>query len=193
MIVRAKVIADLPAEPIPVFGPSAGAAAYRRDLLLELEGFDPAYFAYLEDADLAWRARMRGARAVWVPRARVRHRVSATAGRASPFQRRLLARNRWRFLWVCWPAPLLRRYLPWILAYDLGALLYGAATLDLHLLRGRLEAWVSLRDWTPRRRQVQATLRVPLSALERWLAPAVPPWRELLQRRRRRRLESGSA
>jgi len=39
-----------------VFGPSACAALYRRDMLNEIGLFDESYFAYYEDVDLAWRA-----------------------------------------------------------------------------------------------------------------------------------------
>ena len=47
-------------QPEEVFGACAGAALYRRDVLLELGGFDERYFAYLEDVDLALRLRLAG-------------------------------------------------------------------------------------------------------------------------------------
>ena len=48
-----------------VFGASAGAALYRRELLDDIGLFDERFFAYLEDVDLAWRALVGGmARAV---------------------------------------------------------------------------------------------------------------------------------
>ena len=46
---------DAPAE---VFGPCAGAALYRREMLAETGFFDPDFFAYYEDIDLAWRCRL---------------------------------------------------------------------------------------------------------------------------------------
>jgi GT2 family glycosyltransferase len=48
---------DTPGE---VFGACAGAAMYRREVVLSLGGFDERYFAYLEDVDLALRMRMGG-------------------------------------------------------------------------------------------------------------------------------------
>lgn len=48
---------------------------YRRRLLTELDGFDERFESFLEDSDLALRALERGAKAVWAPNVRVRHRV----------------------------------------------------------------------------------------------------------------------
>jgi len=67
-----------------VFGPCAGAAAYRRSALTELsEGgavLDPDLGMYCEDVDLNLRAWRRGLRTVFEPRAVVYHRLSATGG-----------------------------------------------------------------------------------------------------------------
>lgn len=56
-----------------VFGASGAAAFYRRKMLEETkagdEYFDEAFFAYREDADLAWRAQWMGWRCLYVPEA----------------------------------------------------------------------------------------------------------------------------
>ena len=53
-----------------VFGPSGAAAMYRmaflRDVAIDGEIFDEDFFSYREDADLAWRGRLFGWRAVYV-------------------------------------------------------------------------------------------------------------------------------
>jgi GT2 family glycosyltransferase len=51
-----------------------GAMLIRRDLFLEVGGFDPDYFAYFEDVDLGWRLWLLGHRVVYAPRAVVYHR-----------------------------------------------------------------------------------------------------------------------
>src|SRR5204862_304740 len=60
-----------------VFGASGAAAFYRRRMLEEVradqEYFDEAFFAYREDADLAWRAQWLGWRCLYVPEARGFH------------------------------------------------------------------------------------------------------------------------
>jgi GT2 family glycosyltransferase len=67
-----------------VFGPCAGAAAYRRSALEALaeDGrvLDEDLVMYCEDVDLNIRARLRGMRTIYVPRAVVYHRLSATGG-----------------------------------------------------------------------------------------------------------------
>ncbi len=60
-----------------VFGASGAAAFYRRTMLEEVkvggEYFDEAFFAYREDADLAWRAQWLGWRCLYLPDARGFH------------------------------------------------------------------------------------------------------------------------
>ncbi len=67
-----------------VFGPCAGAAAYRREALTRLavkgQVFDEDLFMYCEDVDLNLRARLAGERTIFVPTAIVYHMVSATGG-----------------------------------------------------------------------------------------------------------------
>jgi len=60
-----------------VFGASGAAALYRRQMLdavsIDGECFDEDFFAYREDADLAWRAQLLGWKALYTPRAIARH------------------------------------------------------------------------------------------------------------------------
>lgn len=67
-----------------VFGPCAGAAAYRRSALksLAIDGrvFDEDLFMYCEDVDLNLRAYLAGLRTIFVPEAIVYHKLSATGG-----------------------------------------------------------------------------------------------------------------
>jgi len=60
------------------FGVSAGAALYRADLFEEIGLFDEVFGAYFEDADLSFRARLAGFRAVIVPDALSYHVGSAS-------------------------------------------------------------------------------------------------------------------
>ncbi|HEY2090843.1 MAG TPA: glycosyltransferase family 2 protein [Thermoanaerobaculia bacterium] len=62
----------------------------RRERLLELGAFDDDYFAYLEDVDFGWRTWIAGGRALFEPRATVRHASSATSNRLGDFERGVL-------------------------------------------------------------------------------------------------------
>lgn len=104
-------LADL-AGPLEPLGPCGGAAAYRRGVLTALGGFDPEFFAYGEDIDLALRARAAGYRCQVAVDARALHRGSATLGRGS---RRQLTCSGWS------RGYLLGRYrlAPWVLVLEL--------------------------------------------------------------------------
>ncbi|MGI8588932.1 MAG: glycosyltransferase family 2 protein [Chloroflexia bacterium] len=162
---------ELPRSPQPVFGASAGAALYRREMLEDVGLFDPAFFSYLEDADLAWRARLRGWRAAWVPSAHVLHAVSATGVQGSAFKNYHLARNRIWCIAKNMPDRLLASNLPYILGYDLPAIVYGLLHRDLDIVRGRRDALRDLSRVLAQRREIQAARTVPVSEIARRLSP----------------------
>jgi GT2 family glycosyltransferase len=81
-------------EPAEVFGPCGAAALYRREMLADVGGFDERLFMYYEDLDLAWRARRKGWRFVYEPRAVVHHAHCASSGEWSPFFCFHVERNR---------------------------------------------------------------------------------------------------
>jgi GT2 family glycosyltransferase len=63
-----------------VFFTCAGAAIYRKKIFDQIGLFDENHFAYLEDTDLGWRARIEGYRNVYEPEASVLHIGSAASG-----------------------------------------------------------------------------------------------------------------
>ena len=63
-----------------VFSSCAGAAMYNRDALRSLGPFDDRHFAYLEDVDMGYRARIYGYKNINVPSAVVFHKGSASSG-----------------------------------------------------------------------------------------------------------------
>jgi GT2 family glycosyltransferase len=71
--------------PGDIFGPSGAAAIYRRRALDEAaingQYFDEDFFAYREDADLAWRCRLMGWNSIYVPSAVAQHRRRVTPER----------------------------------------------------------------------------------------------------------------
>ncbi|MDD2581162.1 MAG: glycosyltransferase family 2 protein [Desulfuromonadaceae bacterium] len=140
----------------PLFGPCGGAALYRREMLDEIGFFDPDFFAYYEDVDLAWRARLAGWKALAAPRALVYHVHSATGGEMSRFKVYYTQRNKWFVILKNWPAALFWRKLVSILCADLGALclavLRGRGTAAV---RARIDALRSLSRLLQKRREVQ--------------------------------------
>jgi len=89
-----------------VFGVSGAAAMYARrmidDISINGEFFDEDFFAYKEDVDVAWRARIMGWKAYFEPAAIAYHeRGWKEGGRSSKplFVRRLSYINRYKMIW----------------------------------------------------------------------------------------------
>ena len=77
-----------------VFTACAGAAIYRREVFETIGYFDEMHFAYLEDIDVGYRAKIYGYKNVYCPSAMVYHVGSGTSGsRYNSFKVRLAARN----------------------------------------------------------------------------------------------------
>lgn len=163
-----------------VFGPSAGAAAYRTNTLRTVGGFDAAYFAYLEDVDLAWRLRLLGNRSWLAASAAVLHAHSATARHLSPMKRFLLSRNRIRVIVRCIPISILVKWWPHIIKYDVLATLEGFIRRDWPRLRGRTAGLLQLPQLIRQRQAIQSIRQVAPEELESFAMPPLP-WREALK------------
>jgi len=109
-----------------IFGPCAGAALYRKDMLDEIGLFDEDFFLYMEDVDLAFRGRLAGWKCMFIPGAVVYHHHGGTAGFKSDLTIYYGNRN---ILW--WPVKnypffTLLASLPWIIGRTVGVIPYYA-------------------------------------------------------------------
>ena len=77
-----------------IFTACAGAAIYRRSVFKKIGYFDENHFAYLEDIDVGYRAKIYGYRNIYCPTALVYHVGSGTSGsKYNSFKVKLSARN----------------------------------------------------------------------------------------------------
>lgn len=109
-----------------VFGACAGAALYRKEMLDEIGLYDEDFFLYMEDVDLAFRARLAGWNCIYVPRAKVFHHHAGTAGAGSDLSVYYGNRN---VIWYAikdFPTRLLITSLPFIIARNLAVIPYYA-------------------------------------------------------------------
>ncbi len=145
-----------------VFGPCAGAAAYRRHALLQLavDGvvFDPDLVMYCEDVDLNIRARLHGMRTIFVADAVVYHRLSATGG--GSLASFYCGRN-FPLVWLKnMPTPLVRRYLWRMLARQLRISMDALWHIRGHAARARLRgqwaAWGNIGRFMAKRKHIPA-------------------------------------
>jgi hypothetical protein len=81
-----------------VFGATAGAAVYKKELIEKVGLFDEDFFMYLEDVDYDMRAQLLGLKCLYVPNAIVYHIGSATSGKNSGFIFKYITRNRWHLM-----------------------------------------------------------------------------------------------
>jgi GT2 family glycosyltransferase len=155
--------ADAETATTEVFGTSGGAALYRRAMLDAIGGFDVSFGIYLEDADVAWRARMAGWRCLLEPRAVVHHHHSATTRHRSDSKYFHVGRNHVRLLAKNATLGHLLRWAPVIVLYDLAYVTY-ALVVDRSTapIRGRVQG---LRDW--RRYRGGQQMRRPVDLLAR--------------------------
>lgn len=81
-------------KPKEVFSACAGAAIYRREAFDIIGKFDLSHFAYMEDMDIGYRAKIYGYKNMYCPTAIVYHIGSGTSGsKYNSFKVRLSARN----------------------------------------------------------------------------------------------------
>lgn len=154
-----------------VFGGCGAAVAYRRTLLDDVGLLDEDLEMYCEDVDLNLRARLAGYRCIFVPQARVYHRLSATGG--GPTASYFCGRNFIALIAKDIPGELLRRH--WLrmlraqLGFTLESLRHWREPAARARLRGQLAALRILPRMLQKRRAIQATRRVPIETFERWL------------------------
>jgi GT2 family glycosyltransferase len=160
-----------------IFAPSAAAALYRRDLLLQADGFDEDFFCYMEDVDLGFRLRLAGYRCLYVPEAVVVHEGSGLVGEYSNFQVYHGHRN---LVWVYlsnMPGIWLWLYLPQHLLYNLASIALFAWRRKLRvILRAKYDALRGIPAAWRKRRLIQRRARADGSQLRRvmahgWLTP----------------------
>ena len=139
-----------------VFGACAGAAMYRKSMLDKIGYFDEDFHAYMEDADLSFRARLCGWKCLYVPNAVVYHAHGGTAGYGSDYTIYYGNRN---IIWNSvknYPTKLLIKSLPWIVGRNLAVIPYYI--LNGHartILRSKIDALKGIPKMLAKRKGCQ--------------------------------------
>jgi GT2 family glycosyltransferase len=142
-------------QQLEVFGPCAGAGLYRREMLDEIGLFDEDFFLYMEDVDMALRARLAGWRCIYVPEAIAYHYHGGTAGAGSDLAVYFGNRN---VIWYAvkgFPSGLLLSSLPWIIGRNLAVIPYYALRGQGRvILKSKLDSLLGLPGVLEKRRSV---------------------------------------
>ena len=146
------------------FYASGACVLVKKSLLLALSGecFDPYLFAYGEDLDLSWMARLMGFSIVYCPESVCYHKVGATfgSGRKNPYVAYLSGRNRLRIMIKNYSLLTLVFVLPLFIALSsfmslANCILYSDLSYLSGFVRGLLWNVVNLNSALVRRRSIQ--------------------------------------
>jgi hypothetical protein len=171
-----------------VFAASGGASLLRVAMLERIGLFDEDFFAYYEDVDLSFRARLAGWTVRYTPDALALHRMGATSSRHGDLTRFHTTKNMVLLYAKNLPGPLAVRYLPRLLfglAWQVAADVSGGRWRTP--VRAGLAAARLLPTALRRRRTIQRSRVVPAATVNEWLwqgwpATMVPPGVRLRQR-----------
>ncbi|HWV87240.1 MAG TPA: glycosyltransferase family 2 protein [Capillimicrobium sp.] len=159
-------------QPGEVFSACGGAAVYRMEAFADVGAFDGDFFAYLEDIDWGFRARLRGWTARYEPSAVVHHVGGATTNRNAAFFGMLQRRNQLLLVIKDYPARALWLHWPKIALHHAGWLV---ASVRDGVLPGHLRALVQVVAMLPatlrKRRAIQRGRRVPVAVLDAAISP----------------------
>jgi len=159
-----------------VFGATGAAALYRRsmvdDVSINGEFFDEQFFAYREDADLAWRAQLMGWRCLYTPEAVGWHVRRVTPERRSELPTEInwhSIKNRFLMRAKNISLPLYAKYFLPITVRDLQVVGY-CLFVDRRLASALTAVWKSRHELRKKREIVQSHRRVPDAELSMWFA-----------------------
>ena len=177
---------DQPAEPVrqsgEVFAASGGASLYRTALFADIGLFDEEFFAYFEDVDLGFRARLAGHRVRYCADAVAYHDQGATSRTMSGFATKQFFRNLPALLVRNVPGRLLPTVVPrFVLVYTLMVLHQFRRGEGVPAVRG-VGAAVGLAIRSlPQRRAIQRSRRIDESDVGDLLWPGLPPGMRVLR------------
>ncbi|MEK7125700.1 MAG: glycosyltransferase family 2 protein [Patescibacteria group bacterium] len=159
-----------------LFCPTGGAALYTRKLLETVGLFDPQFYAYTEDLDLGFRARLMGFKADYMPNAIVYHKGSAATAPMSDFAVYHTYRN---LIWAQFknfPALLLLWQSPWLaLGWIFILVLYIKKGRGKIILRALWAGLSGLPAMGKERQKIQRQRKASQKEILSWLSPGLFP------------------
>ncbi len=159
-----------------LFCAPAGATLYRTALFDDIGAFDETFFAYYEDVDISFRARLAGWKIWYEPKAVVFHEVSATSSKLGGFTRFHSTKNFHILFLKNMPGILFWKYFPLAvlqsLRLALGSISHGQL---LTHFRGYFAAVKLIPHALIERKRIQRSRKVSISQVDDWLYHGRPP------------------
>ena len=158
-----------------IFGACAGAALYRIEMITEIGFLDNDFFAYNEDVDLCFRAKLAGWDCVFVPDAVVWHRVSFST---KSFSDRSIYWSKRNSFWVMiknLPLGLFFRHSFHIIGYNLLSDLrwiFGGRIKPV--IKGRWDGLTKLPTMLRKRKNILKNRKISNKELNKWIIKETP-------------------
>jgi hypothetical protein len=145
-------------------------------MLRDIGLFDEKFFAYYEDVDISFRARLAGWNILYEPRAVVFHHVGKTSSKLGSFTRYHATKNFYLLYAKNMPGWLYWRYLP---LFTIQAVRLGVSSFLKGVfwpyLKGTVKAFVLTPHIARERRRIQQNRKIPISYIDSMLYKNRPP------------------
>ena len=159
-----------------VFGITGAALLCKKDMLEDVrvgeECLDEDFFVYREDADLAWRAQLRGWKAVYEPRAKARHHRHVLPSRRrqlTPLINYHSLKNRYLMRMKNLDGAVRRKCFPYLWIRDIVVFGY-VLCLEWSSLSAYWTVWGLRGKFQKKRELVQGSRRIPPEEIAWWFS-----------------------
>lgn len=163
-------------EPRAIFAASGGASLYRTKMLKHVGLFDQKFFAYYEDVDISFRARLAGWEIFYTPDAIVYHAVGRTSSTMGNFTRYHSTKNFFMLYSKNMPARLFWKYLP---LFMIRGLIMGMSSLVKGKIMPFIHGILVFLKYLPKilkeRHQIQRSRIVTIKSIDKLLYHRYPP------------------
>ena len=163
-------------DPTEVFGGAGGASMYRTKMFTDVGLFDEDFFAYYEEDDINFRARLKGWQVMTAPTAVVYHDIGGTSGKIKGFTVQQTAQNFWFLYTKNMPGILFWKYMP------LATLWYSLMFIDrthkgafMYFMKGWLSSLRVFGKTIAKRRTIQKSRIINTKEVSAFLHHGMPP------------------
>lgn len=158
-----------------VFGASGGASMYKVSMLKEIGIFDQRFFAYYEDVDISFRARLAGWKIFYEPSAIVYHKVSSTSSKMGDFSRYHSIKNFLILYTKDMPLKLYLKYLPKFLYQYLRSLARSIIDKKIHVfIKASAVFLINLPSILIDRHKIQKNRKISVKEIDSFLVKTKP-------------------
>jgi len=159
-----------------VFAASGGASLYRVEMLKDIGLFDEDFFAYYEDVDISFRARLAGWKVIYEPKAVAYHKIGATSSKIKGFTTYQTIKNLPFLMWKNVPLSLMPKVLPRLFVAH-SAIAFSALSRGhfIPVIKGYFMSCLLLPKKLYERHLIQSSKKISTDGLRELITFDLPP------------------